>query len=206
VTAAAAPARLEVARARALTRKLAGATDLMLDLVVEAYEGQAWAVLGHQSWAAYVAAEVPALAVIGRGLPVEQRRDAVAVLRGRGLSLRGISEVLGIAPNTARTDAAAAGVQLAAVVSLDGSVRSSSRSSSSSRRRRGPVKTDRTVALLADAGAEGLTVLEVAKALRCPQHMASATLTRLQAAGRVAYLPPARRGLFGRYAAGTVTR
>lgn len=198
---AAAVGRLEVARARALTRKLAGAVDLALDLVVEAYEGQAWAVLGHDSWAAYVAAEVPSLAVIGRGLPVDQRRDAVAVLRGRGLSLRGVSEVLGIAPNTVRADAAAAGVQLARVVSLDGSVRSSSRSSSS-RRRRGPVKTDRTVALLLEAGAEGLTVLEVARALRCPQHMASATLTRLQAAGRVGYLPPARRGLFGRYVAG----
>jgi hypothetical protein len=196
-----APVRqLEVARARALTRKLAGAVDLALDLVVEAYEGQAWAVLGHDSWAAYVAAEVPSLAVIGKGLPVDQRRDAVAVLRGRGLSLRGVAEVLGIAPNTARTDAAAAGVRLAEVRSLDGSVRSAS--STSTRRRRGPVKTDRTVALLAGAGPEGLTVLEVARALRCPQHMASATLTRLVAARRVAYLPPERRGLFGRYTAG----
>jgi hypothetical protein len=191
--------RLELARARSITRKLVGAADLMLDLVVEAYDGRVWEVLGHPSWAAYVAAEVPALAVIGKGLPVEQRREAVAVLRGRGLSLRGVSEVLGIAPNTVRTDAAAAGVQLAEVVSLDGSRRSSS--AAPARRRRGPVKTDRTVALLAGAGPDGLTVRDVAKALRCEQHKAAATLTRLEDAGRIVYRPGDRRGQFGRYVA-----
>jgi hypothetical protein len=196
----AAPARLEIARARSITRRLAGAADLLLDLVVEAYEGQAWAVLGHASWSAYVAAEVPALAVIGKGLPVEQRREAVAVLRGRGLSLRGVSEVLGIAPNTVRTDAAAAGVQLAEVVSLDGSRRSSARSTST-RRRRGPVKTDRTVEILAGAGPDGLTVREVARALKCPQHMAAPTLKRLDDAGRIVYRRPERRGQFGTYVA-----
>jgi hypothetical protein len=190
--------RLDVARARQVTKRLRGAADLMLDLVVEAYEGRVWEVLGHDSWSAYVAAEVPALAVIGKGLPVEQRREAVAVLRGRGLSLRGVSEVLGIAPNTVRTDAAAAGVQLAEVIGLDGARRASARTAPA-RRRRGPAKTDRTVALLAGAGPDGLTVREVARELRCEQHKAAATLTRLEDAERIIYRAPERRGQFGRY-------
>lgn len=194
---AAAVVTLDRARARALTRKLAGAVDLALDVLVEAYEGRAWAVLGHASWADYVRAEVPALLVIGKGLPVDERREVCADLRRRGLSLRGIGEVLGLAPNTVRAALAGVDELPAEVVSLDGSRRSST--GAGRRRRRGPVKTDRTVALLAGAGPDGLDVRDVARALKCPQHMAAATLTRLVDAHRVAYRAPERRGLFGRY-------
>jgi hypothetical protein len=186
------------ARARSITRQLAGSVDVALDLMVEAYEGRVWAVLGHDTWAAYVAAEVPALKVIGKGLPADERRDVCTDLRRRGLSLRGIGEVLGLAPNTVRA-ALAGGVELPAeVVSLDGSRRSST-STGERRRRRGPAKTDRTVTLLAGAGPDGLTVRDVARALKCPQHMAAATLTRLEDAGRILYRRPERRGMFGRY-------
>jgi hypothetical protein len=194
---AAAVVTLDRARARAITRRLAGAVDVALDLVVEAYEGRAWAVLGHASWADYVAAEVPALKVIGKGLPADERRDVCADLRSRGLSLRGIGEVLGLAPNTVR--AALAGVeQPAEVVSIDGSRRSSTGTPSDTPRK-SPVKTDRTVALLAGAGPAGLDVRDVARALRCEQHKAASTLTRLVDAGRVGYVAPERRGMFGRY-------
>lgn len=195
---AAAVVQLDRARALALTRKLAGAVDLALDALVEAYEGRAWSVLGHETWADYVAARVPALRVIGKGLPADERRDVCADLRRRGLSLRGIGEVLGLAPNTVRAALAGADELPAEVVSLDGSRRSST-SVGGRRRRRGPAKTDRTVALLAGAGPDGLDVRDVARALKCRQHEASATLTRLVDAGRVAYLAPERRGLFGRY-------
>ena len=197
MSAAPAVGRLEVARARAITRKLAGAVDLALELVVEAYEGRAWEVLGHESWAAYVAAEVPALSVIGRGLPLEERRDAVAQLRGRGLSLRGVGEVLGLAPNTVRRDAAEAGVQLVEVRSIDGSRRSAV-GSSSRRRRRTPL-TDRVVQLVAGAGDNGLSVLEVVAQLRTPRTEVAPALTRLVQAGRLSYVRPERRGQFGRY-------
>lgn len=202
---ATAVATLDRARARAITRKLAGAADLMLDLVVEAYEGRVWTVLGHDSWPAYVAAEVPALAVIGKGLPIEQRRDAVAVLRTRGLSLRGIAEVLGIAPNTVRTDAGARDVELAEVVGIDGARRAAARATSARRRRRVPL-TDRLVELLAAAGPEGLTVREVCERVHESRVEVAPALTRLQRASRVVYLSPARRGLFGRWAAGSVAR
>lgn len=198
---AAAPLRLDVARARRLTEQLRGSADLTLDLVVEAYDGRAWEVLGHPSWSAYVAAEVPQLAIIGKGLPLEQRRDAVAMLRGRGLSLRGVSEVLGIAPNTVRADAAAAGVQLAEVIGLDGVRHASSSSSSTPRRRRRAVPlTDRVVVLLAAAAEPGLTAREVARELHQPQHIVAPALVRLTQSGRVVYRRPERRGLFGTYA------
>jgi predicted transcriptional regulator len=203
VTAPAGVVRLDRARARAITRRLRGAVDLALDVLVEAYMGQVWEPLGHASWAAYVEAEVPGLSVIGKGLPLEQRRDAVAELRGRGLSLRAVAEVLGVAPSTVKGDADARGVELAQVLGLDGRRSTTARSSSTSRRR-GPVKTDRTVALLLDAGPDGLTVREVARALRCEQHKAAATLTRLHDAGRIGYRAPERRGLFGRYVAGRI--
>lgn len=195
---AAAVVQLDRARALALTRKLSSAVDLALDALVEAYEGRAWSVLGHDTWADYVAARVPALRVIGKGLPADERREVCADLRRRGLSLRGIGEVLGLAPNTVR--AALAGVvELPAEVrSLDGSRRSAVAVGQRSRRR-GPVKTDRTVELLAAAGPEGLSVVDVARALRCEQHKAAATLTRLEDARRIAYVHPERRGQFGRY-------
>jgi hypothetical protein len=191
--------RMDRARARSLTKKLAAATDLLLDAVVEAYEGQAWSVLGFDSWAAYVAAEVPGLAVIGKGLPVEQRREAVAVLRGRGLSLRGVSDVLGIAPNTVRTDAAAAGVVLTAVKSRDGALRPAVAAAPPARPR--PL-TDRLVAAVRDAGGEGTTVLELCDRLRVRQSRIAPALVRLDRAGRVSYLRPAKRGQLGRYVAG----
>lgn len=197
---AAAVVQLDEARARAITRKLAGAVDLALDLVVEAYEGRAWSVLGFASWGEYVAVEVPALAVIGKGLPLAERREAVAVLRARGLSLRGIAEVLGLAPNTVR--AALPDEQPAEVVSLDGTRRASQSTSQGPRRRRRRVPlTDQVVALLAGAGAGGLSVVEVARALHVERTMIAPTLTRLVDAGRVAYVRPERRGLFGRYVA-----
>lgn len=200
---AAAVVHLDRARARAITRRLAGAADVLLDLVVEAYEGRAWAVLGHESWAAYVAAEIPALVVLGGRDRVEQRRAAVAVLRGRGMSLRGVAEVLGVAPNTVRTDAAAAGVELADVVSLDG-VRRPAKRTTPARRRRAVPLTGRLVALLAGAGPDGLTVREVCERVHEGRVEVAPALTRLRAAGRVDYRLPERRGQFGRWVAGRI--
>lgn len=200
---AAAVRRLDVARADRITARLSGAADLMLDLVAEAYAGEVWTVYGLPSWAAYVAAKVPALSVIGRGLPLEERRDAVAVLRGRGLSLRAVSDVLGIAPNTVRTDAAARDVAPAEVISLDGSRRSSSSTATAARRRRTPL-TDRVITLLTSAGPDGRTVRDVARELRVERHLIAPTLTRLEDAGRIFYRRPERRGQFGTYVAGRI--
>jgi hypothetical protein len=186
---------LDVAAARRLTRRLQDALTLALDLLQQAHDGHAWRVLGYESWPAYCAAELPQLAQLR--LPLDERRAAVATLRGRGMSLRAIGAPLGLAPNTVRADLDAAGVQLATVTSLDGRQRPAAAPASAPRPR--VAKTDRAVALVAAAGPDGLTVRDLVKATRWNQCQASATLHRLAAAGRLTYRRPERRGQLGSY-------
>lgn len=196
--AAAGVVQLDRARAELLTAKLRDALDLAVELVRELHEREGWRALGYDSWPAYCRGELPQLAVIVRGLPKEERRAKVSELRAGGMSLRDVAEVTGLAPNTVRADSA--GVQLVAVRSRDGALRPATAAPAAPVRRR--PKTDRTVELLRAAGP--LTVLQVARELRCPQHKAAATLTRLEDAGRITYRPGARRGQFGTYAAGRI--
>jgi hypothetical protein len=196
---AAAAVRLDAVRARALTRELQTALDLAVGLVGQLWEGEGWRALGHSSWSAYCAAELPQLAVIVRGMPKPEQRAKVAELRGRGMSLRSVSELTGLAPNTVRAHAAAEGVVLADVLSLDGARRPAAAAVPKQRRPRVPT-TDRLVVVVAAAGPDGLTVREVCQRARLPREVVAPALTRLAAAGRVDYRRPARRGLFGTYA------
>jgi transposase len=198
MSAAAAPAPLNIARARRLTKQLREALTLALDLLLEVFEGRAWEALGYPTWEAYCAAELPELAQLR--MPLEQRQAAVAELRGRGMSSRAIGAPLGLSHQTVQRDLKAAGVQLATVTSLDGRMRPAAATQPAPSRPR-TRRTDRVVELLAAAGPAGLSVLEVAERFRWRQHIAAATLCRLAAAGRIAYVPPARRGLFGTYVA-----
>jgi transposase len=196
--AAAGVVRLDRARAEHLTAKLRDALDLAVELVRELHEHEAWRAMGYDSWPAYCAGELPQLRVIVRGMPKEERRAKVSELRAGGMSLRDVAEATGLAPNTVRTDSA--GVQLVAVRGRDGALRSATSSKPAPAKRR--PKTDRTVELLRERGP--LTVLQVARELRCPQHKAAATLTRLEDAGRITYRRPERRGQFGAYVAGRI--
>jgi hypothetical protein len=110
-----------------------------------------------------------------------------------------VSDVLGIAPNTVRTDAAARDVAPAEVLSLDGSRRASSSTAGRPRRRRTPL-TDRVITLLAARGP--LDVRTIARELHTERHLIAPTLTRLEDAGRITYRRPERRGQFGTYATG----
>lgn len=203
MSATAAVVQLDRARAERLTEKLRGALDLAVELVRELHAGEGWRAMGYDSWPAYCHGELPQLAVIVRGLPKEERRAKVSELRASGMSLRDVAEVTGLAPNTVRTDSA--GVTLLVTRSRDGALRPATSSPAPAKRRRtGPPKTDRAVALLAGAGPDGLTVRDVARELRCRQHEAAATLTRLEDAGRIVYRRPERRGQFGRYVAGRI--
>jgi hypothetical protein len=201
----AAPRRLDVARARRLTDQLRSSLELSVTLLRQAHAGEAWRALGYASWSAYCAAELPALAILVRGMPAEARRPKVAELRASGMSLAAVADATGLATNTVKRDAAAAGVVLAQVRRIsDGAVVPAS-STPAPARRREPL-TDRIVTLLAGAGPDGLTARAVARELRVAQHLAAPALFRLAESGRVTYRRPARRGQFGTYAAGTVTR
>lgn len=201
---AAAAVRLDVARARRLTRDLAAALDVAVELLREVYDGRAWEVLGYDSWSSYCRAELPSLAVIVKGLPPVERRAKVAELRAGGMSLRAVSELTGLAPNTVRTDAAKEGVQLAEVRSIDGSRRASSATPATPRPRLTLIA--RAVLVISEAGDAGVTVHQLAKRLRVSQCSAGPLLCRLAKDGRLVYRRPARRGQVGTYVLGKVER
>lgn len=185
---------LDAVRARKLTRRLQEALDLSIDLLGQAFDGRAWSALGFPTWEAYCAAELPQLAQLR--LPLEERRAAVAELRARGMSTRAIAAPLGLSVGTVHGDLKGA-PKLATVTSLDGRSRPAAAAAAPRRR---VCRTDRVVQLVADAGPDGVTVRDVCERFRWSQHVASATLTRLAAAGRITYRAPERRGQFGTYA------
>jgi hypothetical protein len=191
-------ARLDrAARARALTRELQDALEVAVGVVAELWRDELWRELGHATWAEYCAAEVPNLAVLVRGMPKQERRAKVAELRRDGMSLRGVAEATGLAPNTVRTDAAAEGVRLAKVIGLDGV----ERPAAAAPRTRAPrvPTTTRLLAVVAAAGPDGLTVREACQRARLPREVVAPALFRLSESGRLVYRRPARRGLFGTY-------
>jgi transposase-like protein len=200
---AAAAVRMDRARARRLTDQLRDALELSVTLLREAHAGEAWRVLGYPSWAAYCAAELPALAILVRGMPAEKRRPVVAEARGSGMSLAAVADAFGLAPNTVKRDAAAAGVVLAEVRRISDGALVPARSAAPVVRRR-PLTERIVTALRAAEG--GLTVAEVAAELRAERHRVAPALTRLAEAGRIDYVAPERRGLFGRYVAGRMPR
>lgn len=200
---AAALARLDASRARRLTDQLRDTLELAVDLLGQAYRGEAWRALGYGSWSAYCAEELPQLRLLVRGLPPEERRPRVAELRRDGMSLRAVADATGLAPNTVKADAEAEGVQLAQVIRLSDGARVAATSSAPARRRRDPL-TARVAAAVAAAGPGGVTAREVARSLRVSQHLVAPALVRLARRGRIRYVAPPRRGLFGRYVLGTV--
>jgi len=204
-----AAAALTPARARRLTRQLRKALSLSLDLLIEAFEGRAWEALGHPTWEEYCTRELPELGLLARGMAIPARREAVASLRARSMSVRAIGAGLGLGVGTVHRDLAAADVALATVTSLDGRARPARASRPAAA---APVvvpepsvevgrKTDRTLALVAAAGLDGLTVHELCAATGWHHGQASATLTRLanprSGRARLVAGPARRRGAAG---------
>jgi hypothetical protein len=190
-----AAAPLDVARARRLTKRLREALTVAVDLLGQAFDGRAWEALGYASWEEYCTAELPELAQVR--MPLEERRSAVAELRGRGMSTRAIAAPLGLSVGTVHSDLKSAGVQLATVTSLDGRQRPSAAPAAVPAPRR--PKTARVVDVVRSAGAEGVSVVDVCERTRWGRHLVAPTLTRLAEAGRIRYVAPERRGRFGRY-------
>jgi hypothetical protein len=199
VTAAAAVGPLDRAGAQLLTLQLQQAIDLVVELIDRAVAGRVWLALGYRSWPEYCAAELPQLAELVARATVEERQGVVVALRRQGVSLRGIAGPLGISASQAGLDAKAGGAaQLAKVVGLDGIERTAPTARAPRSAPKGRPLVDRVVELLA-AHPDGLDVLAVAKALKVRQAQAGPSLCRLAAAGRVEYVPGARRGQLGRY-------
>lgn len=98
---AVAVSQCDEATAQALTLALRQSLTVSCDLLVEAYERRAWAVLGYESWRDYTDAE---LGEVRLRLPREQRRELVATMTEAGMSTRAIGAALGVSDETARRD------------------------------------------------------------------------------------------------------
>lgn len=178
-------------RLRAIRDALATADQLLAD----AYAAEDWRDLGHPSWDAYCAAELPELRMIRLTRP--QRREHAAAAAAAGLSAGAFATAYGIAKDTAWRDMRAADTATATVLGTDGRRRS--------RRGTAPAPAPavplvrQLLQLLTDRGP--LTCQQIKTELRIEHQRASAALCRLAKVGRLTYTPGARRGVYGTYSA-----
>jgi len=162
--------------ARQRVSAIRNALALADDLLAQAFAARDWQALGHPSWAAYCAAELPELRHIK--LRKVERQTRVAALAAAGASVRDIAAATGASVGTIHSDLTPA-APVAVEVSAAARVR----------------------AALADAGPRGLTTLEAARRASCTQGAASGELSRLARTGR-ALSPTITRGGYGVYVTG----
>jgi len=173
-------------RARARTDQLRESLEVSVELLVEAYSERFDRDLGYPSWSEYCRVELPALAVLGKGLKPPQRRAVVLELRDRlpKAGLRPLGEALGLAPNSIKAALTApADVAPAAPAPRLSNVA-------------------RAVLVVREAGEKGVTVHQLCRRLKLGQGATSALLSRLAADGRLTYRRPAKRGQTGTYVLG----
>jgi hypothetical protein len=94
---------LSAEEARAITDDIKLRVRQAWELIVEAYQRRAWAVLGYESWDAYRITEFGGAPL---RLPREERPEMVASLREAGLSQRAIASATGVSQSTIRDDVA----------------------------------------------------------------------------------------------------
>lgn len=92
-------AELSFDEARGLTDRIRAGLVELLPLIREAFQRRADRALGYESWADYCDTELR-----GVRIPVQDRAEAVAQLRGAGMSTRAIGAALGISNATAHRD------------------------------------------------------------------------------------------------------
>lgn len=114
---------LSTDEARRLTDRIKVAVEGTWLLIQEAYTSRTWAVLGYDTWDAYLAKEFDASHL---QLPREDRREVLASLRDSGLSTRAIASATGVSQPTvvrelkAATDSFSRGDESVAAHSVTG--------------------------------------------------------------------------------------
>ena len=83
-------ATLTKRQARDLTNKIRLASETLIELVAEAYQGRVWLALGYDTWADYIAGEFE---IAPLRCSREDRPVIVKALRAFGLSSRAIAPV-----------------------------------------------------------------------------------------------------------------
>lgn len=87
--------------ARALTDQIKQSRDDLWELVIRAYQAEAWKVLEYDTWDAYMTQEFGDSRL---ALPREKRKGTVQSLRDNGLSIRAIASATGKAKSTIEAD------------------------------------------------------------------------------------------------------
>lgn len=87
--------------AQALTVTIRSGMDRVHGMLIDAYRGRAWIVLGYASWEAYCDGELQGARP---KLPQTERREVVGEMRQAGMSQRAIGTALGVAPGTVNRD------------------------------------------------------------------------------------------------------
>lgn len=93
---------LSAEQARVLTDRIRTTLQVGHALIIEAFQGSAWSVLGYGTWDAYCAGEFAGARMVR--LDREQRREIVAEMRQAGMSSRAIASSLGVDQKTVIND------------------------------------------------------------------------------------------------------
>jgi DNA-binding transcriptional ArsR family regulator len=170
-------AALQQTTARQRLTAIRNALALADDLLAQAYAARDWAALGHASWEAYCAAEIPELRHLKLRAP--ERRARIQTLRNAapGISVRELAAATGASVGTVHGDLAAPRPAEPAAGA--------------------PGSTVARILAVLDRGPAD--VFTIAKRTKLRQAQVSPALSRLATAGRITYTPPARRGGTGVY-------
>lgn len=191
---------LTLAEARRLTAEIRTTAVHLDQLLIRAYEGQAWAAYRHPSFVVYLREEVPELETVKLRAP--ERRELVRRLGAQGATVTELAAASGAGRATIHRELA--DVRRPATVEGADGRRRQSRTGGVPRAAQvqgdaapaGPF-TAAVVALLAARGP--LTALEVEQATGRRSATVAPALHRLAAAGRITHTPGTRRGRSGLY-------
>lgn len=179
---------LTAADARQLTARIRDALSLADDLLAQAFDGRAWAALGHASWDDYCARELPGLRMIRLSKVAQSER--FAALAQQGMSTHAIASAYGVSQGTVRNRLK--GVERPATVrSLDGITRPSRMQRPDPLGPLSPTLVEEltqwqtVVRHVVRAGARGLTCFEFERRLRWGHGKASAAFHAAERKGYV---------------------
>lgn len=91
------PTDLSAVEARKLTDQIRRQLEFTWDLVVAAYQGRAWKVLGFETWNDYCVKQFGNQHI---AIPREDRNEVIGSLRSAGLSVRAIADATGLSRGT----------------------------------------------------------------------------------------------------------
>lgn len=188
-------APLTLTEARRLTAEIRTTAVHLDQLLIRAYEGQAWLAYRHPSFVDYLREEVPELETVKLRAP--ERREVVRRLGGAGATVTELAAATGAGRATIHRELADV-ARPTTVVGADGR-RRQARTPAEDKVAPAPAGpfTGSLVALLAARGP--LTALEVEQATGRRSATVAPALHRLHAAGRITYTPGTRRGHAGLY-------